>query len=281
MGTTRRVGDIELYVVEDGPADGPPVLLLHGFPDSSDLWRRQIPALAGAGHRVIAPDLRGFGRSSKPEPVDAYALPLIVGDVVALLDALGVERTAVVAHDWGAAVGWGMAALTPDRVERLAALSVGHPAGYFDGGQDQLGMSWYMLWFLFPGVAEQGLAADDWAFFRRWAGGAVDVDQWIAHCQEAPGNLTAMLNWYRANIDPAAFVGGSGPALPPVSCPVLGIWSDGDAYCGEAQMAGSERFLEGPWRYERIDGASHWIPLDAPDRLNQLLLDFLTPPSAG
>jgi pimeloyl-ACP methyl ester carboxylesterase len=85
-----------------------------------------------------------------------------------------------------------------------------------------------------------------------------------------------MLNWYRANVDPAVFASGSGLELPPASCPVLGIWSDGDAYCSEAQMTGSQRFLAGPWRYERIEGSSHWIPLDASERLNELLLDFLS-----
>jgi pimeloyl-ACP methyl ester carboxylesterase len=281
MATTRQVGDIELYVVEEGPADGPPVLLLHGFPDSSDLWRLQIPVLAEAGFRTIGPDLRGFGRSSKPASVEAYALPSIVGDVIGLLDVLGVERASVVAHDWGAAVGWALATLMPDRVERLAVLSVGHPSGYFSADEEQLRMSWYMLWFLWPGVAEQGLAADNWAFLRRWARDAGDTDRWIAHCEAAPGNLTAMLNWYRANVDPAAFAAGSGLELPPASCPVLGIWSDGDAYCGERQMTGSQRFLAGPWRYERIEGSSHWIPLDAPERLNELLLDFLRPPTGG
>ena len=275
MDNTLRVGEYDFFVVEDGPSDGKAVLLLHGFPDSSALWREQIPALVEAGYRVIAPDLRGFGRSAKPEAVEQYALPMLVGDVVGLLDTLDIPRPAVVAHDWGAALGWALAAVVPDRVDRLAALSVGHPAGYFSGGVDQLEKSWYMLWFLLPGVAEAGLAADDWAFFRRWTRDATDVDRWIAHCEAAPGNLTAMLNWYRANVDPAAFAGGPGLDLPPVGCPVLGIWSDGDAYCSESQMVESKQFLSGPWRYERIEGASHWIPVDAPDRVNELLLDFL------
>jgi pimeloyl-ACP methyl ester carboxylesterase len=275
MEHTVGVGDYEFFVVEDGPSDGKAVLLLHGFPDSAQLWRMQVPVLANAGYRVIAPDLRGFGRSSKPQAVEEYALPLLVGDVIGLLDVLDAEQPAVVAHDWGAGVGWAMAAMLPDRVERLAALSVGHPAGCFSGGLEQLEKSWYMLWFLVPGVAEAGLAADNWSLLRRWARDAVDVDRWIGHCEAEPGNLTAMLNWYRANIDPAAFAGGPGLDLPPVGCPVLGIWSDGDAYCGETQMVESKRFLSGPWRYERVEGSSHWIPVDAPDRLNTLLLEFL------
>ena len=270
------IGGLPFFVLEEGPADGSPVLLLHGFPDSSALWRHQIPALAAAGHRVIVPDQRGFGRSVKPAAVDDYAVPHLVGDVIGILDTLGVTRPAVVAHDWGAAIGWALASLVPDRVERLTVHSVGHPSGYFSGGTDQLEKSWYMLWFLLPGVAEQGLAADDWRFLRGWARDAHDIDQWIAHFEaDHPANLTAALNWYRANIDPLAFAGGPGLELPPVGCPVLGIWSDGDHYCDEAQMAGSSAYVTGRWRYERITGSSHWIPVDAPDQLNKLLLDFI------
>lgn len=276
MERTVDLDGLPFFVREEGPANGPPVLLLHGFPDSSDLWRGQIPALTGAGYRVIAPDLRGYGLSAKPEGVENYALPLLVGDVLGLLDAVGVQRAAVVAHDWGAAVGWAMASLVPDRVERLAALSVGHPAGYFSESLEQLERSWYMLWFLLPHVAETGLAADNWRFLRTWVRNAPDVDRWIEHFSARhPQNLTAALNWYRANIDPSAFAGGPGLDLPPVSCPVLGIWSDGDHFCGEAQMQQSAKFLTGPWRYERIKGSSHWIPVDAPDKLNPLLLEFL------
>jgi pimeloyl-ACP methyl ester carboxylesterase len=164
---------------------------------------------------------------------------------VGLLDAEGIGRAKIVSHDWGAAVGWALASLVHDRVGRLAALSVGHPAGYFAGNVEQLEKSWYTLWFLLPGVAEPGLAANGWPFLRRWTPDAADIDRWIAHCEAAPGNLTAMLNWYPANIDPAAFAGGPGLDLPPVTCPVLGIWSDGDAYCDEAQMVASATSWKG------------------------------------
>jgi pimeloyl-ACP methyl ester carboxylesterase len=270
------VGDLDFLVVEDGPADGRPVLLLHGFPDSSDLWRNQIPVLADAGYHVIAPDQRGFGRSAKPDGIEAYALPHLVGDMLGVLDALDVQRPSVVSHDWGAAIGWALASMVPDRVERLAALSVGHPSGYFAGSVEQLEKSWYMLWFVLPDVAEAGLSADGWSFLRRWSRHAPDAERWIAHFSaDHPRNITSALNWYRANVDPGAFAGGAPLELPPVACPVLGVWSDGDAYCGEDQMHGSSKYVNGPWRYERINGSSHWIPVDAPERLNPLLLDFL------
>src|SRR5262249_18614619 len=147
-----------------------PVLLLHGFPDSWHLWRHQIDALAGAGHRVVAPDLRGFGETDKPEGVDAYSITrAALGDVTALMDTLDLERAAVVGHDFGGALGWVVAMLAPERVTRLVAVSSGHPVAYTDAGLRQKQLSWYTLWFQFPGVAEEVLPRDDWAFFRGWA----------------------------------------------------------------------------------------------------------------
>jgi pimeloyl-ACP methyl ester carboxylesterase len=268
---TVTVNGLSFHVVDEG--SGPPVLLLHGFPDSSALWRHQIPALVDAGHRVIAPDLRGFGASDRPEGVAEYAMPTLVGDVVGILDALGVERADVVGHDWGAGVGWALATMVPQRVQRYVALSVGHPASYF-AEMRQREMSWYILLFLFDGVAEEELPRDDWAVLRSWLRGAVDIERYVADLSR-PGALTAALNYYRANITPHAVAGRPGPPLPPVACPVLGVWSDGDVGCGEAQMLASEQSVTGPWRYHRITGAGHWIPLDAPDELSTLLVEFL------
>lgn len=266
-----EANELTFHVVDEG--EGPVVLLLHGFPDSSALWRYQVPALVEAGYRVIAPDLRGFGESDKPAEVEAYSLPNVVGDVLGILDGLGVERASVVGHDWGAAVAWALGALTPDRVERLAALSVGHPAGFFSGGWEQRQRSWYMLFFLFEGVAEEGLQHDDWRLLREMTAGG-DVDRYVTDLAR-PGALTAALNWYRANIRPEGFAGLAPSLMPPVSRPALGIWSSGDIFLAEKQMKGSATYVQGPWRYERIDGASHWIPFEAPDRVTELLLDFL------
>src|SRR4051794_9925085 len=143
---------VDLHVHETGT--GTPVILLHGWPDRGDLWRHQVPALAGAGFRVIVPDLRGFGASGKPADVAAYAIAHLVGDVGAVLDALEVRQAHVVGHDWGAAVGWLTAALAGDRVASLTALSVGHPAAFRTAGFEQREKSWYMLLFQFQGVAE-------------------------------------------------------------------------------------------------------------------------------
>jgi pimeloyl-ACP methyl ester carboxylesterase len=153
--------------------------------------------------RVIAPDLRGSGESDKPDAVEEYELRRSVGDMVAVLDGLGIERAHVVGHDWGAVVAWLLAALVPDRVERLVAMSVGHPNSLRRRSIEQQEKSWYMLLFQFTGVAEQLLMRDDWKLFREWLRNDGDIDRYVTDLSR-PGALTAGLNWYRANAHPAA-----------------------------------------------------------------------------
>ena len=251
--------------------EGPPVVLLHGFPDSGRLWRHQVPALANAGFQVIVPDLRGYGRSDKPEAVEAYSLMHIAGDVLAILADLNVPRAHVVGHDWGAALAWALATFRPDTVDHLVALSVGHPAT-FRRTPRQREKSWYMLLFQFPGVAERWLTEDGWFNFRAW-GGHPDAGQVIADL-EATRSLTPGLKWYRANVPPESWVGPP-LQLPPVQAPTMGVWSTGDPALTEAQMTDSAEHVSGPWRYERLEGPGHWMQLDAPDQVNALLTDFL------
>jgi pimeloyl-ACP methyl ester carboxylesterase len=273
------VGDLTLNVAEAGA--GAPVILLHGWPDSWHLWRAQMEALVGSGHRVIAPDLRGFGLSDAPEEVEEYGLGKLIGDVTAVMDEFQIERAAIVGHDWGSALAWLVATFVPDRVERLVAVSVGHPRAFAGAGFAQKQLSWYMMWFQFPGVAERVLAEHDWYFFRNWAhaGAARGSDEYMERQiadLSRPGRLTAGFNWYRANISPDTFAGdGRYLDLPPTGCPAMGVWSSGDMALGELQMTGSQAFVSGPWRYERIEGVSHWIPVYASERLSELLVEFL------
>ena len=266
-----NVGGLNFHLIHEGT--GYPVLLLHGFPDSSHLWRNQIPRLVNAGLRVIAPDLRGFGNSDKPSETEAYALPVILGDVIGILDQLNAPRAHVIGHDWGAGVAWALAAMFPDRVERLVALSVGHPATFFKAGLEQREKSWYMLLFQFRGIAEEFLKKDDWKFFREWVRHHPETEKWIEDLSR-PGALTAGLNWYRANVAPEMAVPERW-ALPNVMAPTLGVWSSGDVYLTESQMLLSQQCVSGSWTYERIEGASHWMQLDRPDYVNELLLRFL------
>ena len=266
-----QVGGVSLHVVEEG--NGPVVLLLHGFPDSSHLWRHQIPALTSAGFRTIAPDLRGFGNSDRPEETEAYALPLILQDLTGILDHLNIERAHVVGHDWGAAAGWVLAALHPERVNRLVALSVGYPVAFTKAGLDQREKSWYMLLFQFRGIAEELLMRENWKLFRDLARHHPETEKWIEDLKR-PGALTAALNWYRANVSPEMWH-QERQMLPNVQTSTLGVWSSGDVYLTEAQMLRSSECVAGSWRYERVEGASHWMQLDQPEYVNGIVVSFL------
>jgi pimeloyl-ACP methyl ester carboxylesterase len=225
---------------------------------------------------VITPDLRGFGRSARPADPSAYQLANSVADVAAVLDAAGVPGTGtvhVVGHDWGAAVAWLTAIFLPDRVRTLTAVSVPYLGAPDTARQRE--MAWYQLFFQFEEVAEATLRYDDWAALRELTPGYRDIDRAIENLSR-PGALTASMNWYRANLAPR--MPGPRPQLPPVKAPTLGIWSDGDRYLDGARMRASGDLVKGPWRYAEITGASHWIPLDAPEELNALLLDWLGPP---
>ena len=265
-----RSDGVELAVADEG--EGDPVLLLHGFPDSSYVWRHQIRALVDAGYRAIAPDLRGFGDSDRPLDIKAYGVRHSVADVLAVLDTLEVERAHVVAHDWGASVGWALAGFAAERVERFAVLSVGHPNALRTPSMEQREKGWYQLLFQFPDVAEQLLMREDWRLLREWTRGDGDVERAIADLAR-PGALTAALNWYRASARPDHEL-RERPPFPSVAADTLGLWSDRDHYLVEEGMTGSEEYVVGEWRYERIEGASHWMQLDAPERVNELLLDW-------
>jgi pimeloyl-ACP methyl ester carboxylesterase len=265
-----RASGLRFHVVDEGK--GTPIVLLHGFPDTARIWRSQIEALTAAGYRAIAPDLRGRGRSERPGRVSDYALSALVGDVTGIMDALGVRRAHVVGHDWGAGVAWALASLFPQRVDHLVVISVGFP-GVTRPDLEALQKAWYRLLFLFEGTAEELLQKDDWYLLRETLQGRGDVEQYIADLSE-PGALTAGLNWYRANL-PADRLLGPPPELPPVQAPTLGIFGTAEPYLTETSMVRSKERVRGPWRYERLEGIGHWVQLEAAERLNALLLEFL------
>lgn len=264
-----KVNGIRMNVVDAG--SGAAVLLLHGFPDTHAVWRRQIPALVAAGFRVIAPDLRGCGETEMPRGVAEYKLDKLVGDVVALLDALGLDKVRLVAHDWGAVIGWQVALRHPGRVDRYIALSVGHPAAYARGGLMQKIKGYYTLLFQLRGIAECLLKAGNWALFRLMIRYPDEMPQWRAMLQR-PGRLTAGINYYRANLLELLLKPGRWGA---VEVPVLGVWSSGDLFLAERQMVDSEPYCKAGWRYVRIDDARHWLQLDVPEKINPLLADAL------
>jgi pimeloyl-ACP methyl ester carboxylesterase len=251
--------------------EGRPVVLVHGFPDTKRLWSKVVPTLRDAGFQVIVPDMRGYGASSKPEAVDAYSIPMLAIDLVGVLDHLGHERAHVVGHDWGAVAAWGTAAFAPDRVDHLVTMSVGHPTAFATAGLPQREKSWYMLLFQYAGLAETWFTADGWANGREWMRHP-DADAVIADL-ERDGSLTPGFNYYRATVTPEALTGPP-LELPPITAPTMGIWSSGDPHLLEPQMQNSAKYVN-DFRYERIDGAGHWMQWEAPDKVSALLVDFL------
>lgn len=264
------INELKFSVTEEG--HGRPILMLHGFPDSARLWRQQIPALVGAGFRVIAPDQRGFGKTDRPAGKSDYHIQHSLADAVALLDYFELDSVDLISHDWGAAVGWSLSAFHPDRVKRHAALSVGHLTALWNAGIAQRRLAWYMLLFMREGQAEEILMRDDWQWFRELFNHHPEMEAWIQDLGR-PGALTAGLNWYRANVDVDTWT-REGWVMPNVTVPTMGVWSTGDDYLTEVQMASSAQYVDAEWRYERVVGASHWLMLDRPNAVNALLLDF-------
>ncbi|MBT9504002.1 MAG: alpha/beta hydrolase [Burkholderiaceae bacterium] len=267
-----NVGGLEFPVLDIG--SGPAVLLLHGFPDTHALWRKQVGPLVAAGYRVVAPDLRGFGDAPRPQAIADYHPGLILGDVIGLLDVLSINQARVVGHDWGAVVSWLLAMHFPDRVERLMVMSVGAPGNPLFYAIEQREKSWYTLFFQFEGVAEEALQRDNWALLRGMMRNEGDIEQAIERFSTRPGLLTAGLNWYRAFLKPQR-QDPKAPPVPRVKAHVLGVWSDGDHFLTEAQMKTSGKLVSGNWRYERVAGAGHWMMLDRPEAVTRLMLGFL------
>ncbi len=264
------VGDLVFDAVDVGPADGRLVLLLHGFPQTSWSWRAVWPQLVDAGYRVVAPDQRGYSPGARPEGVDAYRMPALVGDVLGMLDHLDAERADVVGHDWGAAVGWQLASRHPDRVRTLTAVSVPHPLAFLQAlrtDPDQRTRSQYMKDWQEVGSTEQAMLDGG---LEQVLGGipAVAVERYLAKLRE-PGALTAALSWYRAQS--RADLDG----LTPVTVPTLHVWSDGDWALGEVATRATAAHVAGPYRLEVLAGVSHWIPEQAPERLTAWLLEHL------
>jgi pimeloyl-ACP methyl ester carboxylesterase len=267
-----RVGDLTFDVVLSGPDDGRPVVLLHGFPQTSWSWRRVWPALCDAGCRVVVPDQRGYSPGARPAGVEPYRMPHLVADVVGLLDELGIGRADLIGHDWGAAVAWQVTGRHPERVRTLTAVSVPHPAAFVEAlrtDDDQRRRSQYMRAFAQPGY-EHELLADDAAGLRSLFGGMPEVDvEHVVATLGSPEVLRHCLDWYAAQtLEDATGFG-------PITVPTLHVWSDGDWALGAAGAHATGRFVEGPYRLEVLAGVSHWVPEQAADRLAALLLEHL------
>ncbi len=259
-----------------------PVILLHGFPQTSASWRFQLAALAQAGYRALAPDQRGYSPGARPEGVDAYRTPELVADVVAIADELGMERFDLVGHDWGGAVAWLLAGTHADRLRTLTVVSTPHPMAFASalaGAEtDQRQRSSYMEFFRQPEAPEAAFLADGGAGLRglfQASGLASDeasqeaIGEYVEVLTQ-PGAMTAALNWYRA-----MGAGGFGP-MGRVTIPTMYVWSTEDVALGREAAEASGSYVDGPYRFEVLEGVSHWVPEEASSELSRLLLDHLS-----
>jgi pimeloyl-ACP methyl ester carboxylesterase len=272
-----EVGELQFDARVAGPEDGELVFLLHGFPETSYEWRGQLPALAAAGYRAVAPDQRGYSPGARPTQVTDYTIALLAQDVLGMADALGAQRFHVVGHDWGAAVAWVVAGTAPERVLSLSALSVPHPDAFAavlaDMTSCQYAASSYFDIFVQPD-SQAGLLANDAIVFRNTLLGGVDaaaVDEYlrVLGTEEALG---AALNWYRANVGMRML---TAPALGAIGVSTLFIWGDGDtALCRDGADL-TEQYVDGSYRFEVMMGVDHWIADKAPEALNVLLLEHI------
>ena len=271
------VGDLTFDVRTAGPEDGEVVILLHGFPQTSHEWRHQLRALGEAGFRAIAPDQRGYSPGARPPAIEDYTVPLLVQDVIGIADAVGADRFHIVGHDWGAAIAWGLAIGAADRVITANPVSVPHPDAFArvlgDPNSCQVAASSYSALFV-PPNSEDGFLANDSAQLRAiYAGSDGDsIDEYVRVLGSKPA-LGSALNWYRANIADGALPGSGAGS---VTVPTMFTWSDGDtALCIDGALL-TEEYVDAPYRFEVLEGVSHWIPDLAPERMTALLLEHIT-----
>ena len=275
-----HINNLALHVVMAGSADGPLVLLLHGFPEFWYGWRRQIPALAAAGYHVWAPDQRGYNRSAKPRRVSDYDIDLLAQDVVGMIDASGRRQVHLVGHDWGAAVAWWVAGHYPERLASLTILNVPHLHVMKEAilhSPAQRRRSWYIYFFQLPWLPELSLADRNWTNAARSLKGSsrrgtFSNDDLAAYRQAwaQPGAMTGMLNWYRAAARSFFRLGNLGR----IRVPTLMLWGAQDIALGrELAQPSIDQCDDGRLVY--LEEASHWVQHEEPDRVNRLLLEHL------
>ncbi|MDT5094140.1 MAG: hypothetical protein QOH60_3503 [Mycobacterium sp.] len=268
-------GGLTFDYIDEGPADGPVVVLLHGFPQFNTSWNAVIERLTAEGYRCVAPNQRGYSPGARPRRRRDYVAPELVEDVHALLDEIGAERVHLVGHDWGALVAWAAAADIPDRLATVTSFSVPHPGAFLRAlvTSRQGLMSWYMYFFQLPKLPERALlgrnATGERAVKALVSGGqSPEAAARDVQAMSEPGVLTAALNWYRALplTDPRQ-------TSRKITVPTMYVWSDGDIALHEKPARNTAKYVSGDYRFEVLHG-SHWIPDEQPDVAADLLLEW-------
>lgn len=271
-----RRGDRVFDVIDAGPADGPVVVLLHGFPQHNTSWDAIIGQLTAQGFRCLAPNQRGYSPGARPPRRRDYRMTELVEDAVALIDASGAERVHLVGHDWGAAVAWGVAAEVPDRLASVSPLSVPHPGAFLRAiPTSRQGLaSWYMYYYQLPRIPERRMLGRDGLGTRiteslTRSGQSAEMAARDTREMVKPGALTAALNWYRAM--PLSDLRA---ARQKITVPTLYVWSDRDVALTAKPAYDTAKYVTGPYRFETVAGASHWLPEERPEAIADLLLEW-------
>jgi len=270
------VGPLTFDALASGPEGGEAVLLLHGFPQTSQAWVEQLEALDAAGYRAVAFDQRGYSPRARPTDVDAYRTPELTGDVLAVADALGMERFHLVGHDWGGAIAWQVGGRHADRLHTLTVLSTPHPAamGMALAGQiggDQAERSSYMQVFREPDSQDRFLENDAQILRMVFLASGMPPGREAPYVEAlgTPEALGAALKWYRAA--DLSLIDGLGD----ITSPTMFVWSTEDPALGREAAEATAQFVKGPYRFEVLEDVGHWISEQAPVRLNDLLLDHM------
>jgi pimeloyl-ACP methyl ester carboxylesterase len=269
LSVTTPAGPFD--AIAAGPADGKPVLLLHGFPEAGIAWEHQVAVLGLRGFRAVAPDQRGYSPHVRPELAVEYGIGELVDDVLAIADELGWSRFDLVGHDWGGVVAWWTAEEHADRLRRLAVVSTPHPgalAHALNTDEDQQLRSGYLSDWRQSGTEARMLANNSEALRRmfEWKVPQSRVEEYLRRLSE-PGALTAALNWFRAS--------RSGGQLGKIDVPTLYVWSTEDVAFGSTAALDTENWVSGAYSFQMLEDVSHWIPEEVPEILTSLLLDHL------
>jgi len=263
--------ELTFDVTDAGPADGPVVVLLHGFPENRTSWLAVTPLLVDAGFRVLAPDQRGYSPGARPLQRRSYAMPELVADVLALVDASGAGKVHVVGHDWGGGVAWAFAHAHPDRLHTVTSLTTPHPRAFAKAmvvGTQAL-HSWYMAMFQLPFLPEAAITARGGANFRRGLvkSGLTEeaADRYATPLRDRAA-ARAAVNWYRGLPLSRAPEGK-------VTVPAMYVYATEDQFLGRKAADLTADYVAAPYRFEVLEGRTHWLPEEAPDDVARLLVE--------
>ena len=263
-------GGFTFDVSDSGPADGPVVVLLHGYPENRTSWKAITPLLTGAGFRVLAPDQRGYSPRARPRRRRDYRVSELVEDIVALVDASGADKVHLVGHDWGGAVAWAFSMLHPERLHTVTSLTTPHPRAFVASmvRSNQLLHSWYMLFFQLPWLPEMGYTRMEKQTRQALAESGLPAeaaDRYVTPLKE-PGAARAAINWYRG-------MPLSRPIPGKVTVPSLYVYATKDMFLGRKAADLTGNYVDAPYTYEVIDGATHWLPEQNADEVARLVIE--------